>query len=161
MMKLSSQVSALLTDHITLERLAEAAYRAVANWADLQAFFGLQKWADGEANDERDHQKLVTDYLRDRGVATLQSVPSPQNTFSDYAAALSYLLQVEQRVTHSVNTIMQVAMEDEDFATQQALWSLLAVQVHSEKVIQDLLIKVNRGAPIDLLDHTMFEELGG
>lgn len=160
-MKLSSQVSALLTDHITLERLAEAAYRAVANWADAQAFFGLQKWADGEADDERDHQKLVTDYLRDRGVATLQMVPSPQNTFSDYAAALSYLLQMEQRVTHSVNTIMQVAMEDEDFATQQALWSLLAIQVHSEKTVQDLLIKVNRGAPIDLLDHTMFEELAG
>ena len=159
-MKLSSQMSAMLTDHITVERLAEAAYRAVANWADAQAFFGLQKWADGEANDEREHQKLVTEYLRDRGIATLQTVPAPQNTFSDYVGALRYLLAVEERVSASVTAIMAAAEQLGDYPTQQALWSLLAVQVHSEKVLQDIIIKVERGAPIDLLDHTIFEELG-
>lgn len=159
-MKLQSQISALLTDHITLERLAEAGYRAVANWADGQAFFGLQKFADGEADDEREHQKLVTEYLRDRGIATLQTVPAPTNTFNDYMGALGYLLSVEQRVSESVNRIMKTASDLQDYATQQALWPLLAVQVHSEKTIQDLMIRVARGAPIDLLDHTMFEELG-
>lgn len=159
-MKLSSQMSALLTDHITVERLAEAGYRAVANWADAQAFFGLQKWADGEADDEREHQKLVTEYLRDRGIATLQTVPAPQNTFGDYAAALRYLLAVEERVSASLNAIMAAAEELRCYATQQALWPLLAVQVHSEKTLQDIIIKVERGAPLDLLDHTIFEELG-
>lgn len=158
-MKLSSQISASLTDHVTIERIAQSGYRSVANWADLQAYPGLQKWADGEADDEREHEKLVTEYLRDRGVATLQTVPAPTNTFADYMSALSYLLQIEQRVSNSLNSIMNSASELGDYATQQALWPLLAVQVHSEKTLQDLMTKVGRGAPIDLLDHELFEGL--
>lgn len=156
-MKLTSQISALLTDHVTLERLAEAAYRAAANWADERAYAGLKKWADGEAKDEREHQELVLEYLRDRGQATFQSVPVPQNIFSDYAGVLQYLLTIEERVSDSVNAIMGAAANAKDYPTQQALWPLLAVQVHSEKTLRDLIQRVNRGAPLDLLDSEIFE----
>jgi ferritin len=158
-MKLDVKMAALLTEHITRERFAEAAYFAVGNWADRQSFSGLQTWADGEAKDERNHYELVQGYLRDRGVATLQSVPAPTNTFGSYVEALKYLLRAEDSVTGSLNEIMAHAAQTGDMFTSQALWSLLAVQVHSTKTLQDLIIRVERGAPIDLLDLQMFEGL--
>jgi ferritin len=156
-MKLTSQISALLTDHITLERLAEVAYRSVSNWADERAFQGLKKWADGEAKEEIEHQEMVLEYLRDRGLATMQAVPVPQTVFGDYVATLQYLLSIEERVSDSLNAIMAAAAGAKDYSTQQALWSLLPVQVKSEKTLRDAIQRVQRGAPIDLIDSEIWE----
>ena len=143
-MKLDQRIGMMLTEQVTLERLAEAAYRAVACWADFQSLRGLTKWADGEADEERDHQLKILNYLRDRDRAMLQPVPAPQFDFADYADALDYLLKVEQGVTMALNRIVEEAGVVGCYPTQELIWPLLPIQVQSEKTLNDALIKVRR-----------------
>ena len=156
-MKLDQRIGMMLTEQVTLERLAEAAYRAVACWADFQSFPGLTKWADGEADEERDHQLKILNYLRDRDRAMLQPVPAPQFDFAEYADALDYLLKVEQGVTMALNRIVEEAGVVGCYPTQELIWPLLPIQVQSEKTLNDALIKVRRSNQIDLLDFELWE----
>lgn len=157
-MKLSPDVRAAICNQINLEFYAAYCYSALASWADSQAFPGLTGWADKASSEEREHAQMFTDYLRDRGTVAYAPIDVPPETFADYAEALKSALAVEEKVTANLHLVAAVARQAGDVATaHMAEGWIKSEQVGAIKEIQDYLIIIDRGAPIDLLDREMFE----
>lgn len=156
-MALAPTLLDLLGRQITRERYAAAVYSALGNWADAQAFPGLTGWADAASGEEATHaQKFIT-YLRDRGPVRLEAVDAPPADFGSYGDALAAALALEKEVTASITAIYRQAVAEQDGATAALAQGFLVEQVQSEKELEVLLMRVGRGAPLDLLDAELFE----
>lgn len=157
-MILDPSVKAALDDQINAEWFAAYFYSALASWADQNAFPGLQGWADAASIEERQHAQMFIDYLRDRGAVTYQAIEAPPQTFETYAGALQAALTAEEAVTANLTKVAIVARKAGDVATAHLAEGWIQTeQVGAIKTIQDYLIIVGRGAPIDLLDAELFE----
>ena len=156
-MTLPTDVLGLLNAQITRERFAEAAYTAIATWADAQSFPGLQAWAEAAAAEERTHAMTQIAYLNDRARVSLEPLDAPQADFGEYADALKTALTLEQTVSRALTEITRQARADGDEATALFIGGFLAEQVKAEKEIAVYVQRVQRGAPIDLLDAELFD----
>jgi ferritin len=158
-MKLSPALLDLLTAEITRERYADAAYTAIGSWADAQSFLGLAGWADKAATEERGHAQKFIDYVRDRSQGvTLQPVAAPPAEFGDYGGALRAALTLEQTVSAAIGEIYRAAQAEGDGASMELLQWFLTEQVQAEKELEIYVMRVERGAPVDLLDAVLFED---
>lgn len=160
-MNLAPDVLALLTAQVTRERYAQAAYTALAAWANQRAHPGLEAWAMDAAAEEGAHALRLIAWLNVRDAATLEALPAPPADFGDYAGALTTALALEREVTAALTTIGRAAVAGGDFATLALLQDLLTEQAHAEHELATYLQRVGRGAPIDLLDAELFEEAAG
>ena len=157
-MALAPALLDLIRAQITRERYAVAVYSALASWADAQAFPGLTGWADAASAEEAAHAQKFIAYLRDRATVTLEAVDAPPADFGSYADALAAALALEKEVSARITEIYQRALAERDGATAGLAEWFLTEQVQSEKELEVLLMRVGRGAPIDLLDAELFEE---
>lgn len=154
-MNLSPEVAALLNEQINAEWFAAYFYASLSAWADAGAFPGLKAWADKASREEREHAQMFTDYLSDRGgTVELTPIAAPPAVFKTYAEALGAALQAEEAVTAHLLTL--AAAKDGPVAHLANGW-INTEQVPAIKEIQDFLLIVGRGAPIDLLDRELFE----
>ncbi len=146
----------LLLRHINAEQYAAHVYAHIASWADSQGFLGLRDWADHAAVEEQQHAKVFIDYARTRGTVVMRPIASPPAIVA-YAEALRIALEVEQAVARSLQEL--ASFSDDDDATETLAGDyLLKEQWPAIHFLEQALRKVQRGAPIDLLDAELFEE---
>ncbi len=156
-MDLAPNVYGLLNAEITRERFASAAYTAIEAWANDNAFPGLEGWAKAAAAEEAGHARTLIDYVNSRAVVRVEAVDAPPDV-SDYADALRTALRLEQLVTAAFTQIADAAADASDYATLELAQHFLDEQRQAEHEIEILIKRVERGAPIDLLDAELFEE---
>lgn len=153
---LDTAVETLLIKQITRERFAQAAYAALAAWADAQAFPGLKGWAEAAAAEEGAHAQRFLGYLSDRGTVVLEGLPAPAFEVKDYDGALETALTLEDGVTKALTRLASAALAASDFATLQLAQEFLGEQVEAQKEIADYRLKAARCAALDLLDAELF-----
>jgi ferritin len=146
----------LLLRHINAEQYAAHAYNQIASWADAQGFMGLRDWADDAAAEEQQHAKAFIDYARTRGAVVMRPIASPP-AIGGYAEALRIALEVEQAVAQSLQELASFSNDDDATETIAGDY-LLKEQWPAIHFLEQALRKVQRGAPIDLLDAELFEE---
>jgi ferritin len=148
----------LIQDQVTLERYSYLSYLAAASWGDINAFPGLQKWADADAQEEVQHVQRWTDYLRDRGILpVLQDLPAPEAQYESYAEVLGSLEALMQRVTANLQGIFDLATRIRDGATSDLAQWFLVAQVQAEKTLDTYLARVERCQQLDLLDAVLYD----
>lgn len=158
MFPLSPIVLAALNDQIAAELYAHRFYLALASWADQHAFAGLTAWARAAADEEATHAKDFIDYTNDRGAATIHGEASPIPDMDSYVTALERALHLEHAVADALQTVARAAREASDEATAlKAATYLLNEQTPAIKELSDVLMVVQRGAPLDLVDREIWE----
>ena len=146
----------LLLRHINAEQYAAHAYLQIASWADAQGFFGMRKWADAAYAEEQQHAKTFIDYARTRDMVEMRAIASPP-PINGYIEALLIALEVERSVAQSLQEL--ASFSDQDDATETIAGDyLLKEQWPAIQFLEQAIKKVQRGAPIDLLDAELFEE---
>ncbi len=156
-MNLAPDVEALLQQQVTRERYAAGVYTALGAWANTQAFPGLEAWATASAAEEGTHAAKFVAYLNTRSQARLDAVPAPPQDFGDYGQALAGALALEQSVTAAIGAIGAAALGAGDWLTLALAQEFLAEQAQAEHEITVYLTRVQRGAPVDLLDAELYE----
>lgn len=154
---LDQDLARLLNEEIARERYASASYAAIACWADNNAYPGLTAWGDANADEEWGHAKGFMGYLRDRDQVTLGPLPEPVTEFTGYANCLECALALERTVTGALNEILKIAHNLNDGGTIDFLLPYLKEQVEAENNLEIYLLRLSRGAPVDLLDAILFE----
>lgn len=156
---LAPEVADLLNQQINAEAYAAQLYYSASSWADAQGFEGLAAWALGEAQDEQAHQRLFLEYANQRGAPTLAAIAEPAQGWSDYSAVLSSLLTAEEAVWANLSALDAAADAAGDSATCLiATKQVLGEQVPAVHRLQQALLVIARGAPIDLLDRELWED---
>ena len=103
------------------------------------------------------HAQSQIEYLNDRGTVALEPLDAPPVTYTNYAGVLQGALALEQSVTEALTNIVYRARSSGDEATALFIGGFLPEQVKAEKELQTYIQRVQRGAPIDLLDAELYE----
>ena len=137
------------TDQLNLqignELAAHNQYLAVAVYYDALTMPRMAAFFYGQALEERDHAMMMVQYLLDTDAdVTMPGVDAPKSAFADVVAPIELALDQEKRVTEQINSLLRIAREENDFASEQFMQWFIKEQVEEVATMSDLLAVVRR-----------------
>ena len=138
-------------------------YLAVAVHFDALTMPRMAAFFYGQALEERDHAMMMVQYLLDTDAdVTMPGVEAPENAFADVVAPIELALEQEKRVTEQINSLLRIAREENDFASEQFMQWFIKEQVEEVATMSDLLAVVTRNADdIEDIEEYVAREQGG
>ncbi len=127
------------------ELAAHNQYLAVAVHYDAETMPRMAAFFYTQALEERDHAMMMIQYLLDTDAEVVSpAVEATVSKFEDVVAPVRLALDQEKRVTDQVNTLLRIAREESDFASEQFMQWFIKEQVEEVATMTDLLAVVNR-----------------
>jgi ferritin len=138
-------------------------YLAVAVHFDALTMPRMAAFFYAQALEERDHAMMMVQYLLDTDAdVTIPGVDAPESAFADVVAPLELALAQEKRVTEQINTLLRIAREENDFASEQFMQWFIKEQVEEVAKMSDLLAVVSRNRDdIEDIEEYVAREQGG
>ncbi len=129
-----------LNEQIRIEAESSQVYLAMASWAEIQpginnitAFFYRQ------SDEEREHMLKLIHFVNDRGgFAVVPPLEQPVLTFPSLQHAFKQLLEHEIFVSESINKMVDIALQEKDYATHNFLQWYVAEQIEEEALARTL-----------------------
>jgi ferritin len=120
-------------------------YLAVAVHFDALTMPRMAAFFYAQALEERDHAMMMVQYLLDTDAdVTMPGVDAPESAFADVVAPIELALEQEKRVTEQINSLLRIAREENDFASEQFMQWFIKEQVEEVAKMSDLLAVVRR-----------------
>jgi len=138
-------------------------YLAVAVHFDALTMPRMAAFFYAQALEERAHAMMMVQYLLDTDAdVTIPGVDAPESAFADVVAPLELALDQEKRVTEQINTLLRIAREENDFASEQFMQWFIKEQVEEVAKMSDLLAVVSRNRDdIEDIEEYVAREQGG
>jgi ferritin len=134
-----------LNAQIGNELAAHNQYLACAVHYDAETMPQMAAFFYAQALEERDHAMMMVQYLLDIDAPVrIPGVDGPQASFSDVVEPVALALDQEKRVTEQINSLLRIAREESDFASEQFLQWFIKEQVEEVATMSDLLAVVRR-----------------
>jgi ferritin len=141
---LSEKVNKALNNQIAMEAYASNAYLAIASWAEQKGFEGTARFFYNQSDEERIHMMKIFRFVNEaEGHALSPAVEQPQHEFPNYKSVFETALQHEKKVTKSINELLKIASDENDYRTQNMLQWFVDEQLEEENQIQIILDKLN------------------
>jgi len=129
------------------ELAAHNQYLAVAVHYDALTMPRMAAFFYRQALEERDHAMMMIQYLLDTDAdVVIPAVEGAVSTFDDVVAPIRLALDQEQRVTDQISTLVRIAREENDFASEQFMQWFIKEQVEEIATMSDLLAVATRNA---------------
>lgn len=143
MIDLSQKMQAALNQQIAYEGYASNFYLALAYWCDSEALEGCKAFFMRQSNEERMHMLKLYDYLSDSGVMPVTpAIGQPPVQYASIQDAFHKVYEQERSVTLSIHNLLKLALEENDYNTQQFLQWYVDEQREEEAVIRTILDRI-------------------
>lgn len=157
---LSAKIDKALNDQIAMEAYASAYYLAMASWCEQKGFEGSAVFFYKQAEEERMHMMKIFRYVNEaEGHAISPAIKQPSHDFSSYASLFKIALEHEKKVTKSIDELVKLATETNDFRTLNLLQWFVDEQLEEEKQMQIILDKLEligeNGVGLYMLDSEL------
>ena len=131
---------AAMNDQIKSEFLASAQYVAIAVYFDEEALPDLAQFFYRQAEEERMHAMKFVHFLLETGAKPIiPGIPDIRNEFGGAADAVQYALDQEMKVTDQINNLVRIAVEENDFTSNNFLQWFVNEQVEEVDTMTTLL----------------------
>jgi ferritin len=137
---ISPKMAAAINTQITREFYSAYLYLAMANDAMDKGFKGVANWFTVQFKEEQAHALKFSNYLQEQGAkVTLAAIDKPAATWADVVAMFKDAQAHEQKVTAWINELVDLAVSEKDYATQNTLKWFVDEQVEEEANLTDVL----------------------
>lgn len=151
-MLISKKMNAAINRQICYEFSAMLQYVAIASHFVGESLHELATHFYRQAEEERDHAMRFIKYLLDAGGdVEITEVPAPQNKFANVEEAVKLSLDQEKSVTEQINALVELAMQEKDFISQNALTWFVNEQLEEVSSMENLLKIVQLAGSRNLL----------
>lgn len=162
---LSNTISKEMNNQIMHEFFSAYLYLSMSAYADSMTMPGVAHWFRLQAEEEMEHGMKFFDYIHDRGgKVELLPIDQPQTKFSSIKETFDLAYGHEQKVTARINLIYELAVKENDYASQAFLQWFVTEQVEEEKnasFIADMFAKIGDNVPgLLALDHQLAARTG-
>ncbi len=141
---ISKKMQTALNEQIVLEAYASHLYLAMAGWFDLQGLEGCAQFMYRQSGEENMHKMRIFNYLLEMDTqAIVPAVSKPPVTFKSVPEVFKSAYAHEQKVTKSINTIVDLAIKENDHATHNFLQWYVNEQREEETLMRSILDKIN------------------
>ncbi len=158
----SPKVLQEMNNQIMHELYSAYLYLSMSAYFDANNLTGFAHWMRVQAGEEQEHAMKFYDFIYDRGgKVTLQAIDQPPTEFKSPKDIFAAALEHEKKVTARIDLIYDLAIQDNDHASQSFLKWFVDEQVEEEKNATQILemLKMAGDSPnlIFLLNHQLGE----
>ena len=140
---MKERVAKLLNEQINKEFFSAYLYLSFANYFNEQGLNGFANWYQVQAQEERDHASLMTQYMQNNDAKVVyEAIAKPDASWANGLEVLKAGLTHEQYVTASIHNIYDIASEEKDYRTLQFLDWFVMEQGEEEKNAIELIRKM-------------------
>lgn len=141
---LTEKIEKILNDQIEKEGYSSNLYLSMASWADKEGFAGISQWFYAQAEEERMHMMKFFNYINERGGhAVVPAFDAPPANFDGIKKVFDQVFEHEKYISGSINDIAALAVQENDFATQNWIQWFITEQVEEEASVQTIIDKLN------------------
>jgi ferritin len=146
-MIINQRTADAMNEQIQSEFHASSQYVAMAIYFDEQGLPDLAQFFYRQAEEERMHAMKFVHFLLETGAKPLiPAVPEVRNAFDDAADAVQTALNQELTVTDQINNLVRIAMEENDFTSNNFLQWYVQEQVEEVDTFNTLLQTIEHAA---------------
>ena len=141
-MTLSEKLSNEFNKQINAEMWSSNLYLSMAVYFMNMGLEGCAHWMKKQAEEEMEHTHKLIDYAVKRGgkvvIGQIDTVPAEWETPQ---AVFEHVYKHEVHVSELIDKLMDVAIAENDKATQDFLWWFVREQVEEEESVKSILDK--------------------
>ncbi len=143
---LKKKVEDLCNRQVEREGYSSNLYLAMACWAETLGMAGVAAWLYSQAEEEKEHMLKFIKYINERGgKAVIPAFKKPPEDFKDLVELFDEVLKHEQYISASIYEIVELALAEKDFSTNNFLQWFVAEQVEEESSVQVIVDKLKLG----------------
>lgn len=140
---LNSKIEKILNEQIEKEGFSANLYLAMASWTETLGMSGTASWLYAQAEEEKMHMMKFVSYINERGGhAIIPAFEKPASSWKDIFVMFDEVLKHEQYISKSINDILELAIKEKDFATQNWIQWFVSEQVEEESSVQAVIDKL-------------------
>ncbi len=137
---ISKKMEDELNEQVNKEFYSAYLYLAMAAYCTKIGLPGFSHWMRLQYEEENMHVTKMYDYILDQGGKVhLKAIEEPPVEYGSPLEIFEKTLEHEQFVTRSIHKLMDLAVEESDYATQTFLQWYVTEQVEEESNVQDVL----------------------
>ena len=138
---LDSHMGVALNKQVNAEIWSAYLYLSMSYDMKSKGFAGMAHWFDVQAKEEFGHAKRLMEYIvAGDGKVKLEPVAEVQQEWNSPKDAFADTLMHEKVVTEKIHELMDMAVADKDYATQNMLNWFIDEQVEEEDTARALLV---------------------
>jgi len=136
---LSEKMKQALNDQVAMEAQSSQAYLAMASWAEIQpGLDGVTAFFYKHSDEERMHMLKLIGYINERGgFGVVPPLEQPVLTFPSLKHAFNALLHHELKVSESINELVDISLQEKDYATHNFLQWYVLEQMEEERLARE------------------------
>lgn len=155
---LAKKLEEVLNEQINAEIYSSYIYYAMSAYFESVNLRGFAQWMHVQAQEELVHADKFFRFICDRGGrVALKAVQAPKTEWASAIDAVSEAYKHEQYITGRIYNMVDMALQEKDFATKTFLDWFVTEQVEEEanadKILQDLKLVQQSSQGIFLLDR--------
>ena len=132
-MKISDSITAAINDQIKAEFDSAYIYLAMSAYFEDCGLSGMAHWMKKQYKEEVEHAEKFIDYLYERGARVIiPDIAKPKENYSDALDVFKTAYAHEQYVTSRIYKLVDMAVEEKDYATQSMLKWYVDEQLEEE-----------------------------
>ncbi len=144
-MRISEKLANMMNQQIGNEMGAAMQYTQIAAYFDMRSLPKFAEFFYAQAVEEQEHAMKFLHYLLDIGAEVkIPAIEAPVYEIADTAASFQMSLDWENEVTAQIHAMMDVAMDERDYAAQTFLQWFVTEQVEEVSSMETLLEVVQR-----------------
>lgn len=141
---LSKNVEKALNEQIRVEAESSQTYLSMACWAEVKGLEGIAQFMYKHSDEERMHMLKLVKFVNERGGhAKISALKAPKTEFGTFKEMFQELYEHELAVSESINALVQVTLEEKDYATHNFVQWYVAEQLEEEALAKSILDKIN------------------
>ncbi len=152
---ISTKLQDALNAQIVAEMWSANIYLSMSYYFSGTGYNGFAHWMKLQAKEENEHAERIAGYLQERGgIVRLGAIDAVPLQWDSPEAAFQYVYQHECKVSKMIDNLMDLAIAEKDYATQNHLWWFVNEQVEEEANASAILdqFKVCGGHALHHLD---------
>ena len=141
---LTSKIETALNNQVTVEAESSQVYLAMASWAENLGFEGVSQFMYAHSDEERQHMLKLIKFINERGGhAKVSQLSAPPTEFGSFKDMFQTLFDHEVMVSKSINDLVDVSLQEKDYATHNFLQWYVSEQIEEEALARNILDKIN------------------
>ena len=141
---LSPNIEAALNKQVVIEAESSQVYLAMASWAENQGLEGVSQFMYAHSDEERMHMLKLVKFINERGGhAIISTLAAPPVSFGSFKEMFQELFNHEVFVSASINDLVDISLQEKDYATHNFLQWYVSEQIEEEALARNILDKIN------------------
>ena len=141
---LSPNIEAALNKQVVIEAESSQVYLAMASWAENQGLEGVSQFMYAHSDEERMHMLKLVKFINERGGhAIISTLAAPPVSFGSFKEMFQELFNHEVAVSASINDLVDISLQEKDYATHNFLQWYVSEQIEEEALARNILDKIS------------------